>query len=723
MTDGAAAPVQADHRYSAGLLERATTILIVILGVLVALWTALYVVRWYSPTPFMDQWDQLGGPSSFADWFSQHNEHRIALPRLIFLLDEALGGKQLVNLGFNWVMAGMIAVCVTLMAGVDSKLRFATPRMLVLGPALALSYSASQYANFDWGFQVQFFGVYLLGLCAVYCALKSLLPLDHAKAPSSFWLTASAVAVCAATLTMANGVFAGFSVAAYFLFAAGPWRWRLFAGAMVYSACLLGLYLIGFESVGQHTSIWDALAQPLRLLTYFVGVLGAAAQPPYNVVLGAGMLFAATAAFVAVGFRGFPKVETALLAVFGFVALSAFVVALGRSDMAFESSATSRYDTPSLLAVSSLLALAIRTLWSFRTSSRVAGWCAIAVSLLVCATVMLVQPGYQSNFTDRWTGRQIASGSLINGAVHHPDTRFVYPNSILISRRLHLLTQPQKSLFAGPLDELRGAKLSSFSLRQDIACAGVFDEMKRNIADSDTLTAKGWARPGGNPAQAVLLVDEADTVVGVGVTGLLRPDVSRALKDRSALRSGFHATFPLQGVHLGAVRAFALIGTDTICQLEKTHALVSTRVRLAGPPNPQFVSIGSPNDGFENWPIEGGFHTLGPPPVEGFWWGSWAGSDANSGELVWRAMDISAPSTLRVWLATGPSSGGQSLVLRKSNGEVIDRFQFDTTNENWVEVEIDLPASSEPVDIAFVDNGVGWGQWSAVASVRLLPRE
>src|SRR5581483_2434605 len=67
--------------------------------------SAFAVVRSYTPTPFWDQWwiihawkDILQSGLSFDYLFSQHNEHRILFPKLVFLADlQWFQGRDILN--------------------------------------------------------------------------------------------------------------------------------------------------------------------------------------------------------------------------------------------------------------------------------------------------------------------------------------------------------------------------------------------------------------------------------------------------------------------------------------------------------------------------------------------------------------------------------------------------------------------------------------------------
>ena len=74
--------------------------------------TLALIVRYFQPLFFWDQWltiDQYiafkKGELRISDLFSQYNEHRIAFPRLVFLLDFAYGqGRNIINIAATFIV-------------------------------------------------------------------------------------------------------------------------------------------------------------------------------------------------------------------------------------------------------------------------------------------------------------------------------------------------------------------------------------------------------------------------------------------------------------------------------------------------------------------------------------------------------------------------------------------------------------------------------------------
>ncbi|MEO0466506.1 MAG: hypothetical protein AAF216_08165, partial [Pseudomonadota bacterium] len=134
---------------------------------------------------------------------------------------------------------------------------------------------------------------------------------------------------------------------------------------------------------------------------------------------------------------------------------------------------------------------------------------------------------------------------------------------------------------------------------------------------------------------------------------------------------------------------------------------------------PDALALGAPTGISGDWTLAGGFRTLQSPVGELDWWGSWSGSDANQGELVWSGVDVQAGAVLQFQLSTGPSAGGMNVLLRSETGEILDQVGISVAQNNWLPVEWRVETDVENADIVFSDAGSEWGQWMAVSDIRL----
>ncbi len=115
----------------------------------------------------------LTGKHVFADLFSQHNDHRIAFPRLILFSDYLFfRGRGDFDLTAIFLMqATLVGLLFILLARTrtGAKGRVAVGAMVPL-----LLFSLRQSENFVWGFQVAFVSVFTLAALAIVIFARAL---------------------------------------------------------------------------------------------------------------------------------------------------------------------------------------------------------------------------------------------------------------------------------------------------------------------------------------------------------------------------------------------------------------------------------------------------------------------------------------------------------------------------------------------------------------------
>ena len=246
--------------------------------------TIATVVRLHSALPYFDEWDELdllkyvlhGDMSWFGALITQHNEHRIVFPRLVFYADDFLfGGRGILDrLAILAIQIGQVAMLVGL-------LRRALPRpafmrrdyaFLALASVIVMLLSClRQEENFSWGFQVQFVGIFAVGTVA-FILFATALERTRDEAPGLGWLLAAYAAAFVATFTMANGLLC----AVVLIVLAVLWRapLRVVLASLGVTALLAAAYLHGYEPQTAHTPLGFSLRHPLRVLSYTAAYLG-----------------------------------------------------------------------------------------------------------------------------------------------------------------------------------------------------------------------------------------------------------------------------------------------------------------------------------------------------------------------------------------------------------------------------------------------------------------
>jgi hypothetical protein len=241
------------------------------LGIVLLIWTAMLagalglVTEYGSNVPSWDDWDMVpfvtGHHPITMKWlWSQHNEHRVLLPRLLFL-----GLMRLVTMDFRIGMyANVLGTGVLALALIFSarRLRGRSSFLDAFFPLLLLNWG--QAANILWCWQLQFYASMLLAgaiLALISCALTppKLLP-------------SAAVGTCVLLLPLcgANGVSLVPALALWLEYGAVlHWRTGTRLGkrnAIILSVFALlgvlfvGLYFLGYHKVPYHPSTYRPLS-------------------------------------------------------------------------------------------------------------------------------------------------------------------------------------------------------------------------------------------------------------------------------------------------------------------------------------------------------------------------------------------------------------------------------------------------------------------------------
>lgn len=556
------------------------------LAVLVALAivadTAGWVVRTYSSLPFWDQWEVVvdyaqirAGTFGADDLIDQHGEHRIVFPRLVFYADALFGrGQNIVNLA---VIAAIQLLHAAVLIRVLGPLR--RPGVVAAAAAvLALLTFLGQWENLVWGFQVQFVAVYLLATCA-YLALARAVAADEDERPraAAALFAGACVLLVVAMFSMANGMAAAGVAVLLALVLRAP-RWMIVTLIVVTALCV-ALYMRGYVSVPDHSSLEYALAHPVEYLNYvahYVGnVAGLLAQRPPTarfftllatgpLLLGvAGLALAATALVRETRARFADPTQAVLLAVMAFVLASAALTALGRLNFGIDQAHASRYQTPGAVFWAAQVVYWTRAsnAWPGRARAFSAVVLAGLFALLIWSQVR------QGPIVDMHAiGMRSAEDALRSRVRDDAALGAAYFRPGEAVARAQVLDRYDLSIFAQPEADWVGRKLESVARRApDGACIGAFDALlapPRNAPDQAVAAGWVWDVANDRLPRRVVMINAAGEVVGFGTTGIGRPDVQAARAEVDARGSGWTGFARLDG---RPVEALALLSDGTAC--------------------------------------------------------------------------------------------------------------------------------------------------------------
>jgi hypothetical protein len=508
----------------------------------------VWLAAFAHPLPHWDQWTFLydyastleQGKSWPSFFLGQHNEHRIALPRAIFIADlQWFGGKNVGLVVANIAIQLLSWIGLCLLAW--PQLRKVSSRVMAGGLAIAVLFSAAQAENFVWGFQVQFVGVYAAAIWACVFA---------ARGKS---LAGGGMAVVA-TLMMANGLFVWpvLLVLAYVLRNKG--HILLWYGAG-FAICLCA-YLFDFKTVGRHSSLSHALAHPVDFIGYFLTYLGGAGglnHADLAICLGAALL----GMFFLMTLDAWRRREVqrpqfwALWSIAVFVLVSAAVTTVGRMSFGLEQALAGRYVTPS-----SIFIVSLGFAWACRFGHPLSGAarerkkiCANCGFFLLTLTVVgLVFVNHVSNKRELMGRRQRADMTADAIAAQVQDLRvydMTYNEPDVIARGSSWLKSAHLSIFSvRPWSLMGGTVGVEIPIAQQGRCAGWIDEAKP-LADgprsTSPMSVSGWAWDSKTRRRPphVLLVDQSNRVTGFASEMIARPDVSFVLATPRAIAAGW----------------------------------------------------------------------------------------------------------------------------------------------------------------------------------------
>ncbi len=546
----------------ARLLWGAATAAVGLVAVWIAVDTLRSVVPLFSPLPWFDEWAtvellrawQAGERSAWDVLFSQHNEHRILLPRLVFFADDALFRGQ------GWLsLAGIFLAQLLHAAMFAAVLWHAGPqrpgRWAVAGLVLALMFSLRQAENFSSAFQLQFVAVFAGATLTFLLFGLAVARAQRGQSPAAP-LGLSFAAGLGTSFTMANGLVAPVILVVLALLARLRPRVVLLCAAS--AALLAAVYLQGYEPVAHHSRPAESLTHPVDLLlyvaTYLGSILGSASIGPAAALgaLGIAATVAATARVAAQ--RPARPASLALLGIMLFVGAGAAITASGRLGFGTEQALSSRYVTGSATFWAAQL-----TYWCVDPPRGMAGAApraaAAAVSVLLLAAVWREQGAGKPQLAAQSFAQNESQDLLLLGFDDPEVLRRAAWGVEDVQRLLPVLRENGISIFATRAAAALGRPVVEMGRLAD-PCAGAV-----TAARPDASLGPGGVRVAGTgsdgPARRlvrrVVLADGRGIVVGLGSGAI--PGA-----DRGAWR-GFAAAPPGS-----TLTAYGLIGAG-LCRI------------------------------------------------------------------------------------------------------------------------------------------------------------
>ena len=220
--------------------------------------------------PFFDSLKS--GTANFEIFFSQHNEHRIFFPRIIFaILAFSSGWNINVEIWFSFIISivSFIFIC-----GI-SQISFGKHLHLsVIATALSslIFFSPIQVENWLWGFQIAWFVIISCMISAAY-----LLSATNFK----FKVLVSASLCLVASFSSAHGLLTWIAITPLILSIRRSWKDKVLTLASWYFGFLASVvaYTNGYQKPSYHPDTLFFLKNPIDFLKYFFSLTGS----PFNV--------------------------------------------------------------------------------------------------------------------------------------------------------------------------------------------------------------------------------------------------------------------------------------------------------------------------------------------------------------------------------------------------------------------------------------------------------
>ncbi len=385
--------------------------MVLALGAAALLCAITLTVRTYMPCPFWDEWkfvNAIAEARGLLSWnwlWSQHNEHRLLITRLLILADLRLfGGKNIslfVEMYFIQTLQ-LAAICYALE-------RFTTfPPYLkrtLQGVFAFCLFHLNQAENLTWAFQVSFVLAFAVGTFA-FLAIAFF---ERMRRPLAA-VVAVGLAPLLAGLNVAGGLLIGPVAICFALFRRLPIRYIVLIGVLFLAGATA--YITGYKWPDPNHRPVEALSHPKDLFVYLLTYFGASwtrlLPHKERITCFLSLLSFAVLSMIAVRRRAQTSAfEWFCLAECAFTIAVAVLTGFGRLKYGVGQAYAGRYQTPAMLYWASLCALFLIAVWRYRP----------AKFLAAQASVLLILIASAATFLPMWRA-SVAHADLLANACH-----------------------------------------------------------------------------------------------------------------------------------------------------------------------------------------------------------------------------------------------------------------------------------------------------------------
>ena len=529
-----------------------------------------YYDHWLAMAPMFKKWSE--GTLGISDFFAQNNEHRLPVPRLVFLpLGLLTKWNTRAEMFATWTVLILLAASVWRLL-VATGWRASRGTHALFACIALLQFNLLQHENLLWGFTFHFVVPLLFMLASIVAAVR--LP-----APRNF--LATAILCTAATYSIASGFTCWLLTAPLLMLprarglAPEMRKWMLlwFVGFAVSFGC----YFIGYEHPAHHPVPEDTLRHLGAAARYWVAYVGGAfasgsATRALMLATLAGSTIFATFVAALAGLWRWRADRTfleralpwAMVSAIGFV--NATIVAVGRAGFGPYQALASRYTTYSIMATIGLAPLAILVLrrWKLdHPSSHVRKAVSIAAGI-AAAALMAIHLAADSRALPRWSrfSHMCHTGKSLLTTINVVDETALCAESLWMRPK----EIPELAAAMDRMGFLRPALLRSRDVSEIAASPAAPGTMQiHGITKADELVLGGWAvlPDSSRVADAVFVTCDDEKhrpmLLAVADVHLLSREGLAATMDTDLAECGWIKAVPLKklGDRKGTIRAWA----------------------------------------------------------------------------------------------------------------------------------------------------------------------
>lgn len=589
------------------------SVFLVCLVIAPAIFLGFQIFKYSVNVPFGDQWNSPGdafegiyrGTFSIADLFSQHNEHRIFFPRLIFI---TLAYLTHWDTRYEVLLTFLLACITSLNIYHLTRLSIGSNQLLVAVLAFVsnlLIFSPIQYENWLWGFQsILLFPMFYITSC--------LLVLES-RLPTGIKLLSCTGLSIASSFSLSNGLFCWVAFLAGFIFSSN-WtqlkrkrKFLLFWFSGFLSTLIF--YFYKYQKPANHPSLEVVIDNPYKAIAYFFSFLGSPLTT-FNTKLSESFGFALFSIFfvlcLCTAYRfckdGSFIYRTKNWLIIGlFVLASAAATTISRSGFGVEQALAARYTSFSVYLIVSVIHLSAIIAINFAHPQQTIKWmndnhppsphislrdaqlrlfsAVILTGLITSISIFsLLSAASSIQFMQAMWRDRLYAKTCLTFVTFVDDTcitESLFPDANFLKARAEVA---ESMGFIEP-DLAQTAELDKTTTihRSNPQEYGFFDGL--TPSGGDRYVATGWAilPYKDQPANAVLLTykqgREKPTIFAVAPVRIPRPN----LKEEDAyLNSGWGTTFSTKALPSGDLRidAWAFdIDSNSAYKLKKAHKL------------------------------------------------------------------------------------------------------------------------------------------------------